>query len=84
MFTQLIEKLNLGSHFSQNLRNHRLNKDGDYWFFHTREGIEVGPFFSRADAQYALLYFTDQSEWPDNKQLTTFKKGCEMNSGNLH
>jgi len=26
------------------------NSDG-YWFFHTREGIEVGPYSSRFDAE---------------------------------
>ncbi|NRB39321.1 MAG: hypothetical protein HRU20_12770 [Pseudomonadales bacterium] len=81
MFSELAQKLNLTASLSQNIRSNRLNKEGDFWFFHTREGVEVGPFITRSDAQYALLYFTEQAEWPDEDQLSTFKSGCEMNSG---
>jgi hypothetical protein len=31
-------------------RSERIYSDGELWFFHTREGIDVGPYPSRATA----------------------------------
>ena len=79
MFTELAQKLHLIANPSEVLRKNRLKKENDLWFFDTREGVEVGPFLTRSDAQYALLYFTEQCEWPDKEQLREFKSGCELN-----
>lgn len=81
MFTELLDRLQLGKNFAEHSRTHRLNKSAGLWYFHTREGIEVGPFMERADARYALFYFTEKAEWPDKEQLLEFKSGCEMNAG---
>ena len=32
-------------------RSHRLFRANDAWYFHTREGIDVGPFRSEFEAQ---------------------------------
>ena len=35
-------------------RPHRFFKDGDQWYFHTREGMEEGPFEYREEAEQRL------------------------------
>ncbi|NRB37372.1 MAG: hypothetical protein HRU20_02755 [Pseudomonadales bacterium] len=62
-------------------RTDRFEKQGDHWYFKTREGLDIGPFEDRNEAQYALLYFVERSEWPDAEQLKSFIEGCEYNSG---
>lgn len=62
-------------------RTDRFTKEGEHWFFKTREGLDVGPFDSRSEAQYALLYFVERLEWPDAEQLKGFIEGCEYNAG---
>lgn len=84
MFTELAHKLHLTSNLPHSIHRNRLNKKGELWFFHTREGIEVGPFLTRSDAQYTLLYLTEKAEWPDKTQLNEFKLGCELNYGLEH
>jgi hypothetical protein len=32
-------------------RSHRIFRSDDMWYFHTREGIDVGPFRSEFEAQ---------------------------------
>jgi hypothetical protein len=32
-------------------RSHRIFRSNEYWYFHTREGIDVGPFQSEFEAQ---------------------------------
>jgi hypothetical protein len=32
-------------------RSHRIFRANDFWYFHTREGIDVGPFASEFEAQ---------------------------------
>lgn len=66
---------------AKNDRTDRFSKEGDFWFFKTREGMDVGPFESRNEAQYALLYFVERSEWPDSEQLKSFIEGCEYHTG---
>ena len=62
-------------------RTDRFVEDDGFWFFKTREGIDVGPFDERSDAEYALLYFVEQAEWPTDEQLAGFIEGCKLNSG---
>ncbi len=64
-------------------RSDRFCQENGLWYFKTREGLDVGPFESRDEAQYALLYFTERSEWPDAEQLKNFIEGCEYNNGDL-
>ena len=59
-------------------RSDRIYEDNNRWFFKTREGMDVGPFLSKGDAQYALLYFTERNEWPSDEQLQNFIEGCEL------
>ena len=80
MLAELAQKMNLSNN-TETVRSNRLSKDGAHWYFHTREGIDVGPFLSRSDAQYALLHFSEQAEWPNKDQLKLLKDGCELNSG---
>src|SRR5262245_50640076 len=32
-------------------RSHRIFRSNEFWYFHTREGIDVGPFNSEFEAQ---------------------------------
>ena len=64
-------------------RSDRFCQDNGLWYFKTREGLDVGPFESRGEAQYALLYFTECSEWPDAEQLKSFIEGCEYHVADL-
>lgn len=41
----------------QHFRSDRFFCVGNQWFFRTREGSELGPFFSRASAQGELLLY---------------------------
>jgi len=59
-------------------RSDRIYQDDGRFFFKTREGINVGPFLSRSDAQYALLYFCERNEWPSDQQLQDFIEGCKL------
>ena len=62
-------------------RADRFHKKGDFWYFRTREGLEIGPFDSRSDAHYALLFFVERAQWPTNIQLKNFISGCELLHG---
>lgn len=62
-------------------RTDRFCQQDGLWFFKTREGLDVGPFESRSDAHYALLYFVERSEWPNAEQLSSFIEGCEYHAG---
>lgn len=77
MFANLISKKRKGEPKENRDRTDRFSKVGDFWFFKTREGLDIGPFASRSDAQYALLYFVERSEWPDDEQLKDFIEGCK-------
>lgn len=59
-------------------RSDRLYQDKGRWFFKTREGMNVGPFQKKNDAQYALLYFAERAEWPTEDQLNDFIEGCQL------
>ena len=81
MFANLISKRRKGENRENRDRTDRFSQEGDFWFFKTREGLDIGPFTSRSDAQYALLYFVERSEWPDNIQLQDFIEGCSHHVG---
>jgi hypothetical protein len=59
-------------------RSDRLYQEQGRWFFKTREGLNVGPFQKKNDAQYALLYFAERAEWPSDEQLNDFIEGCQL------
>ena len=81
MFSLLNKKRDGDDNKNNSDRTDRFTKEGKFWFFKTREGYDVGPFESRNEAQYALLYFVECSEWPSPEQLKNFIEGCELNSG---
>ena len=62
-------------------RSDRFKKTNGKWFFKTREGMDIGPFLSRRDAQYALLFFIERDGWPTEQQLKDFVEGCELMDG---
>lgn len=64
-----------------NKRTDRFLKKDRLWYFKTREGFEVGPFQDKSEAQYALLFFVESSEWPTGDQLSDFIEGCKLNAG---
>jgi hypothetical protein len=39
-------------------RASRFFKNGEQWYFHSREGGDQGPFDNRMEAQYALTTYT--------------------------
>ena len=59
-------------------RSDRIYEDKGRWFFKTREGLNIGPFQKRREAQYALLYFTERAEWPTDQELAEFIEGCKL------
>ncbi len=81
MFSLLNKKRDGEDDHNHSDRTDRFSKVGKFWFFKTREGVDVGPFESRNEAQYALLYFVERAEWPSAEQLKPFIEGCELNSG---
>ncbi|CAA0100670.1 Uncharacterised protein [BD1-7 clade bacterium] len=84
MLSKLLKKARSGEQKSSGKKQARTDRfveiDGR-WFFRTREGFDVGPFDARSDAEYALLYFVEQAEWPDDAQLTQFIEGCQLIAG---
>lgn len=40
-------------------RSNRLFEQGDYWYFRTREGMEIGPFDYKMDAEQGIDNFID-------------------------
>ncbi len=83
MLSKLIKKSRAGESSNKHQRHDRFVKRNEHWYFQTREGLDVGPFESRGEAQYALLYFTECSEWPDAEQLKSFIEGCEYHVADL-
>ncbi len=53
-------------------RSDRLYILNDQWFFHTREGFDVGPFHDKDQAKTALIYFVEKANWPTERQLSAF------------
>lgn len=40
-------------------RNDRFFKTGDYWYYTTREGVDIGPFDSLAEADQGVSEFIE-------------------------
>jgi len=40
-------------------RSERFLQKGGYWYYTTREGVDIGPFDSRADAEIGASDFID-------------------------
>lgn len=59
-------------------RSDRFFQHQGHWFFKTREGEQVGPFLSRSEAQYALLFFVERNAWPSQEELASFIEGLEL------
>ena len=55
-------------------RGKRFFKEGSQWFFKTREGQHIGPFEDKCEAQLALAYFVDRTQWPDSRQLREYMR----------
>ena len=53
-------------------RSHRLFRSDEMWYFHTREGIDVGPFRSEFEAQVeASILLNVLKEATDPTKATT-------------
>ena len=48
-----------GEHAAEHERNARFVMKEEYWYYTTREGVEIGPFDSRADAEVGASEFVD-------------------------
>ena len=81
MLSKLFNKARDGEQQSNKSRTDRFQKKDDMWYFKTREGFEVGPFQSKSEAQYALLFFVERDDWPTDSQLSDFIEGCRLNAG---
>jgi hypothetical protein len=68
----LIDAPRDGEQFVLHSRSDRFFRIGTQWFFHTREGFDVGPFDEKNQAQLALVYFIAHSSWPSAKQLRAY------------
>ena len=40
-------------------RSKRVFQNGNYWYYMTREGIDIGPFDSESEAEAGVRYFVD-------------------------
>lgn len=52
-----------GEETRTHFRTDRFYRVNDVWFFSTREGIEMGPYPSRMEAELALSDLTIANEW---------------------
>ncbi len=59
-------------------RSERFFKRSDGWYYTTRENVDMGPYADKAEAQMALVYFIERTQWPDEKQLRAYinSNGC--------
>lgn len=53
-------------------RSDRFFRQSDAWYYSTREGSKMGPFADKSEAQMALVYFIERTQWPDEKQLRNY------------
>lgn len=49
----------VGEHGVIPVRNGRFVQKEGYWYYTTREGVDIGPFDSRADAEVGVGEFID-------------------------
>lgn len=55
-------------------RNGRFIKREGYWYYSTREGVDIGPFDSRDDAEVGVGEFIDFICASEPKVLATLKQ----------
>ena len=48
-----------GEHCAIPTRSKRFFKKGDYWYYSTREGVDIGPFDSMHEAEIGASEFID-------------------------
>ncbi len=56
-------------------RTHRIFQQGDYWYFRTREGMDIGPFDARGDASLGIkgfVQFLEESQPEKVKKVTHY------------
>lgn len=53
-------------------RTERFCKKDAGWFYTTREGIDIGPYSDKTEAQMALVYFVERTQWPSESQLRSY------------
>ncbi len=75
MFEQLHELFQLKPIAIQHARHSRFHQQDGFWYFNTREGINIGPFPNKADANFAAEHLATRSEWPNQDQLNRFIDG---------
>ncbi len=56
---------------SRTVQENFIFKKGN-WFIIAENGMQVGPYADKADAQLALLYYKVRSFWPNDKELRKF------------
>ena len=49
----------IGEQDNNHKRTNRVYKDGDYWYFMTREKVSIGPFDSPSEAERGVSDFVD-------------------------
>lgn len=65
-------------------RSDRFFLQDRHWYFHTREGFDVGPFRDKNEAQLALMYFIEQAQWPEQRQLQKLVQQSSCSGSILH
>lgn len=53
-------------------RTERFCKKDAGWFYTTREGVDIGPYADKMEAQMALVYFVERTQWPSETQLRSY------------
>ena len=54
-----MQKIRKGENTKLWFRSERIFSTQNQWYFSTREGVAIGPFTTRCDANYGLALFTD-------------------------
>lgn len=72
----------IGEELTLSSRSDRFFLQNGQWFFHTREGFDIGPFVDKVEAQLTLSYFIENLQWPNEKQLRTLVRQSSVS--NLH
>lgn len=61
-------------------RSKRFFRQHEVWFFHTREGADIGPFESADEAQKGLEDFIEFLNLADPKTLSSFYRSLNSAS----
>lgn len=63
-------------------RSSRLFLDGNQWFFHTREGTDIGPYKTEQEAETGLKDFIEFMQLANPKLLSNFYAALQQKSAN--